>query len=82
MKDDDFVAKFVEAAIRKNINDIMKLYGNVPDELSFTFLVAMRVTLDGLLTTLDGDDRKLYDKILNGSETVVVRLPKRKEEET
>ena len=79
---EEMAERFLEMVIQTNINDIAKLYSQVPDELNFSFLVAMKVALDSLLPSLSDHDRELYDAVLAASETVVIKIPRRMEEQT
>lgn len=80
MKEDDFMFRFIESCIRVNTDDVMQVYDKIPEEFSFTFLVALKVLHDGLLPTLNERDRQLYDKIMEHSETVVIKIPRKEEE--
>lgn len=64
---------FIEKLIQTHINAIADLYSVLPEELEFTFLVALKVVLDNLLPTLSDHDRELYDDILEASETTVIQ---------
>lgn len=78
---DGMIEAFLQSAMKHHINDIRDLYCDVPDTFRFIFLAALKVMLDSLLPLLSEHDRHLYEMIIEGSQTVVIKMPKRKEDD-
>lgn len=77
---DSFIETFFQSAMERHIKEFQQLFNAVPGPFRFIFLAAMKVTLEALLPTLSDSDREIYDGILAGSRTIVVSVPKPRED--